>query len=321
MLLSAFLVWRFVRCGSSSVTAPLMTPSAEIADLKSELQSIERHIDELLQRQTKLYVRLMYLEPVDGQQLRTSDTAPASADVPRLASPRSPSWVFVVKDPKRLSLPPYDLVSGDDFPLSNFFSPLAEPIPSPSPPVCGASRPWSMVRKRSSPTSFTLSSGSLSPLSAPIRCKRPRLLSPPLESSVPALVSLPPLQPPAAVPLPPAGYAPDQVVNQPAHLHLASSLAIGHRPKLATYTDNLKNDRPEILVVGDSIFRFVRLPGAITYCLSGAKTDDLIELIPTLLDIYPSVHAVISHSGTNDVMSRQSTKLHYELESLVTTET
>ena len=32
---------------------------------------------------------------------------------------------------------------------------------------------------------------------------------------------------------------------------------------------------------------------------------DFIELVPALLDIHPSVHTVISHSGPNDVMSRQ----------------
>ena len=45
---------------------------------------------------------------------------------------------------------------------------------------------------------------------------------------------------------------------------------------------------------------------------------DFIELVPALLDIHPSVHTVISHSGTNDIMSRQSIKLHYDLESLAT---
>lgn len=49
------------------------------------------------------------------------------------------------------------------------------------------------------------------------------------------------------------------------------------------------NWTPEILVVGDSTIRFVKLPGAITYCLSGGKTTDFIELIAVLLDIHPSV--------------------------------
>ena len=65
--------------------------------------------------------------------------------------------------------------------------------------------------------------------------------------------------------------------------------------------------------------RFVKLPGAVTYCLSGGKTSDFIELIPALLDFHPSVHTVLVHMGMNDVMSRQSHRLHYELESLVST--
>ncbi len=50
---------------------------------------------------------------------------------------------------------------------------------------------------------------------------------------------------------------------------------------------------------GDSIIRFVKLPGAITYCLSGGKIADFIELILDLLDIHPSVHTVIVHVGIN----------------------
>ena len=63
----------------------------------------------------------------------------------------------------------------------------------------------------------------------------------------------------------------------------------------------------------------MKLPGVITYCLSGGKTGDVIEPIPALLDIHPSVHIVIGHPDMNDLMSRQSIKLHYELESLVST--
>ena len=43
------------------------------------------------------------------------------------------------------------------------------------------------------------------------------------------------------------------------------------------------------------------------------------EPIPAILDIHSTVHTVIVHSGTNDVMSRKSSKLHYELESLIST--
>ncbi len=89
--------------------------------------------------------------------------------------------------------------------------------------------------------------------------------------------------------------------------------------RLSVYDKGCKNQPPEILVIGDSIIRNVHLPGSITYCLSGGKTTDFIELIPTIIDLHPSVHHVLLHMGTNDVMSRQSVKLHHDLESLVNT--
>lgn len=54
----------------------------------------------------------------------------------------------------------------------------------------------------------------------------------------------------------------------------------------------------------------------LTYCLSGGKKTDFIELIPAVLDIHPSVHTVIVHTGRNYVMSKQSIKLQFELDSL-----
>ncbi len=120
---------------------------------------------------------------------------------------------------------------------------------------------------------------------------------------------------------PVAVQASDHVRNCAPPPTVSSSFPIDNhlRSKLAVYNDNLGLARLEILIVGDSIVRFVKLPGAITYCLSGGKTVDFIELIPALLDFHPSVHAVISHSGTNNVMSRHSAKLHHDLESLATT--
>ena len=71
--------------------------------------------------------------------------------------------------------------------------------------------------------------------------------------------------------------------------------------------------------MGDSIVRNLKLPGAFTYCLSGGKTEDFNEIIPALLDVHPSVHTVIIHTGTNDVMSRKPFKLHDQLVLLVDT--
>ena len=49
--------------------------------------------------------------------------------------------------------------------------------------------------------------------------------------------------------------------------------AAGQLPlKLAIYSNSAVSSNPEILIVGDSIVRYLTLPGAITYCLSGVST-------------------------------------------------
>ncbi|CAK6952975.1 ubiquitin carboxyl-terminal hydrolase 47-like isoform X2 [Scomber scombrus] len=145
----------------------------------------------------------------------------------------------------------------------------------------------------------------------------PHLLQPYCQSHLASTLaaSSPSSQPTAAVSEPSPMHAPHHVSNQSA-----SSLTTGHKlsSKMSIYKGSPESLRP-ILVVGDSIIRFLRLHGAVTCCVSRGKTADFIELIPVLLDIHPSVHTVIVHSGTNDVMSRQSTRLYYELESLTTT--
>ncbi len=176
---------------------------------------------------------------------------------------------------------------------------------------------WPVPEKRTTPDSISSSSGSLSPPPAPPGCKRFRLSPPQLSSPAPSIADVAP----AARALPPFAQASDQVSNHSTHLHPPDSSTSGHHvnPKLAIYKDNLGTERPEILITGDSIVRFVRLPGAITYCLSGGKTADFTELIPALLNIHPTVHTVICHTGTCNVTGRQSIKLHYDLESLATT--
>lgn len=302
--------------------APSETVSAETVELKSELRSIERLIEELLQRQSDLCSRLARLEPsVDLTPWTAAPSAaPPSAappDVPGQSSPQPPPiWTSVVKGTNRLFFPLYD-PPDVDIPLSNFFSPLAEPeLPDHSSPQPAGRKTVSQsaARKRRAPVPSTSPRGSPSP-TAPDG-KRPRWSLVDSEPSVSAPgLSASSRNSPVAV------QASVQVRNHAAPLTVSSSLPIGRhlRSKLAVYTDNLGTARPEILIVGDSIVRFVNLPGAVTYCLSGGKTADFIELIPVLLDFHPSIHTVISHSGTNDVMTRHSIKLHHDLESLATT--
>jgi len=69
-------------------------------------------------------------------------------------------------------------------------------------------------------------------------------------------------------------------------------------------------------VLGDSIVKKIRLPEAITYSLSDGKVSDFVLLLPKLLDLHPSVKKIIVHAGANDVMDRQSAKLHQDFENL-----
>lgn len=299
---------------SATPMAPSETISVETVELKSELRSIERLIEELLQRQSDLCSRLARLEPLVDQTPWTAAPSAVPPDVPGPSSPLPPTWTSIVQGTNRLSFPLYD-PPDVDIPLSNFFSPLAElPDHSPPQPADRLTVSQSAARKRRAPVPSTSPSGSPSP-TAPDG-KRPRRSLADSEPSASApRVSAPSQKSPVVV------QASDQVRNHAAPPTVISSLPIGHhlRSKLAVYTDTLCTARPEILILGDSIVRFANLPGAVTYCLSGGKTADFIELIPVLLDFHPSIHTVISHSGTNDVMSRHSIKLHHDLESLATT--
>ena len=78
-----------------------------------------------------------------------------------------------------------------------------------------------------------------------------------------------------------------------------------------SYKDTLS---PQLLLLGDSIVKEIRLPEAITYSLSDGKVSDFVLLLPKLLDLHPSVKSVIVHAGANDVMDRQSAKLYQDFE-------
>lgn len=88
---------------------------------------------------------------------------------------------------------------------------------------------------------------------------------------------------------------------------------------LTVYDGAYLNGQPEILVIGDSISRFVELPCALTNCFSGCKTLDASIHILAILDRHPTDHTVIMHVGCNEVMSRQSPQLHSDFESLTPT--
>ena len=147
-----------------------MAHKIEVVELQTELRSIERLINDLLQRQAALCSRLESLERVDNEWPFASDVAAASTVVHCLSS--SPSWSTVVKGKRKVSLPLFDSFGANDIALSNLFSPLAKlPAEPVSPPPA---RRAARVRKRSSSTGVTSPSDSPSSSSAPPGCKRPR---------------------------------------------------------------------------------------------------------------------------------------------------
>ena len=291
-----------------------MAPTAEVADLQTELRSIGRLIDDLLQRQALLSSRLKSLEHRDSEWPPLPEAVTTSSDAPGPSS--TPSWSCVAKGNRKVGLPLYDSFSANDISLSNFFSPLSRLPTGPSassssPPARRAPR----VRKRPSPSGVSSPEDSSLSSSAPPESKRARFL-PHRPQNYPPVALNEALSSPSSDHHPAAGVTP----VHPAPPYLVST-SCDHKLnlKLAVYKSTPDVTHPELLILGDSIVCFLALPGAITYCLSGGKTSDLIELIPTLLDIHPTVHTVIAHSGCNDVMSRQSSKLHRDLESLCCT--
>ncbi|MEQ2248860.1 hypothetical protein ILYODFUR_023322 [Ilyodon furcidens] len=97
------------------------TPFSEVAELKSELSSVEHLINNLLHLQMMLNSWLSYLE------LEATQTSPVLGEGTNTATaPGVPSylpWSSVVRDAKRCSLP---LFTPLDVHLANSFSPLAE---------------------------------------------------------------------------------------------------------------------------------------------------------------------------------------------------
>lgn len=76
---------------------------------------------------------------------------------------------------------------------------------------------------------------------------------------------------------------------------------------------------PQVLLLGDACTKGVKLPNSVTYCFSSGKTGDFTRLIPKLLNHHPSVETVIIHTGSFDLMDRQSARLHEDFEELCVT--
>ncbi|KAL7383709.1 hypothetical protein ABVT39_016286 [Epinephelus coioides] len=124
-----------------------MAPTTEFTDLKTELQSIEHLINQLLQQQSVLCSRLAtFKAPPDTQRSPAPAAVVAAVPVDVPGSTSTPSWACVIKGRKKRSLLLYDPFGPgvNDVTLANFFSPLAklhsEPV-SPPPARSAAQTP------------------------------------------------------------------------------------------------------------------------------------------------------------------------------------
>ena len=113
----------------------------------------------------------------------------------------------------------------------------------------------------------------------------------------------------------PVVTAPDKSVPPPSDPESAPHVSHQLPKNLSVYSHN-DISAPQILLLGDSIIRGVKLPAGVTYCLNDGKAADFISLLPKLIGLHPTVTIVILHFGTNYVMDRSSAKLHQETEEL-----
>ncbi|KAK0143437.1 Neurogenic locus notch 1 [Merluccius polli] len=334
-----------------------MPPQSEALELEVELRSIEKLIEELLQQKTALYTRLASVASGESlQSMAAAAAIPAEADPVNGASPGASSWATVVRRKKgkkgNPALPLFDpgisdIMNGTIFAPSAFF-PL-DTLPLVSSPLQAPRVVFAQGAEAGEVSSSTPSSQRSHRKKRPVSCihspDSPPSMSPPgpaprdkrartcpqqhvtetlPNASIPAAPS-PPLLPPTHQPVPPGPrrLACLLLPTPPAHTAIplaaqTATISDPLHPKLRCYNSKV-NSSPQILIAGDSLVRDLVLPGSITYCLSGGKIADLIQLVPCLLERHPSITMVVSHVGVNDVMDRLSTKMRLEMESLCTT--
>lgn len=254
---------------------------AENSSIKSQFKScsskdksFEELINELLQQQTQLNVRLAALE-------LPCHSAPCSVESAHLDESPNNRWSDIVKGKRAMSLPLFDPRTDKDYlPLSNFFAPLAELTDSPAP----GSRATTvsdrrtatplLARKRSAPATSSTCSRSPSPAG-----KHPRLsgqateASPDANCTATALVcGLQTAMPVVDAPVVTTGN--DVTITIPS--------LDGAPPNIVytIYSEVCDTGEPEFLVVRDSIVRFVEIP-------NGSRIAGLVPKFSTWLSSSP----------------------------------
>ena len=73
----------------------------------------------------------------------------------------------------------------------------------------------------------------------------------------------------------------------------------------------------EMLILGSSHVRHVRVRGALTHSISGATVKDIIASLPDLLRANPRLTSVAIHVGANDIRFKQSISLVDDFRNLI----
>ncbi len=63
----------------------------------------------------------------------------------------------------------------------------------------------------------------------------------------------------------------------------------------AVYDGGCVSGEQEILVIGDSVTRFIKPACGLTFCFFGFEVLDVLDYAPALIEKYPTAHTVILH--------------------------
>ncbi|KAL2091709.1 hypothetical protein ACEWY4_011507 [Coilia grayii] len=77
--------------------------------------------------------------------------------------------------------------------------------------------------------------------------------------------------------------------------------------------------RPVAVLVGSSMVRHVTLPRSETWCLPGARVEDIQTRVPKVVEQHPTASAIVVHVGSNDIRLQQSEKRKSDFTSLIQT--
>ncbi|KAL2076869.1 hypothetical protein ACEWY4_027536 [Coilia grayii] len=113
-----------------------------------------------------------------------------------------------------------------------------------------------------------------------------------------------------AIPLPPQHRSAEQSSPKPP----APRRVARERPR-----HPLSSTRPVAVLIGSSMVRHVTLPRSETWCLPGARVEDVQTRVPEVVEQHPTASAIVVHVGSNVIRLQQSEKLKSDFTSLIQT--